>query len=78
MLENPVILPAPETDGFMKKSYSAQGMVPQGVSLVCAECTLLLYFGYSMSQVSCLQRQFLPAVGSVVSFNSVCICLFLK
>ena len=60
--------PAPESNGLMKKRpCSVQGLVPQGVSLMCAVCTLLLCCGSSILQVSHLQRLSLPAVGSVWS-----------
>lgn len=46
MLEKPVMFPAPESNGFIKKiSYTAQSLVLQEVFLVYAVCTLLLCFG---------------------------------
>ena len=63
---------APESNGFVKKrSCSVQGLVLQGVSLMCTTCILLLCSGCSMLQSSCLKRLFLPAVGSVWSLATV-------
>jgi len=46
--------PVPESDGLtMKRSYSAQGLAFQGVSLVCAACALLLSFALSFKPVIC-------------------------
>ena len=57
-------LPAPKSNGFMKKSYTVHGLVLQEVFLVYAMCTLLLY-GCSIPQVSPLQNFSLFAVGTV-------------
>ena len=57
--------PTPESKGFMKKrSYNVQGLAHQEVSLVCAVCTLLLYYGFTTPQVNPLQSFSLPTVGS--------------
>lgn len=49
------------------------------MSLVCAACTLLLYFDCLIFQVSGLQRLFFLAVEqNVVSFNQVCSDLVVK
>ena len=46
MLVGPVMSPAPASNGLMEeRSCSAQSLVLYGVSLVCAECALLLCFG---------------------------------
>ena len=65
MLGKAVNFLAPECQGFMKnRSYSVQGLVFQGVSQLCAECTLLLCFDSSILQASHLQRLSVPAVGT--------------
>lgn len=65
------MLPAPESNGFMKKLYSVHGWVLQGLSLVCAACTLLVSFGCSILWASHLQGLSLPSVGSLVLGQSV-------
>lgn len=72
VLEKLAIFPAPDTNGFMKKrSCSVQWLEVQGVSLVCALCTLLLCFGCSILQATCLQRFYLPTVDNICSLARV-------
>ena len=42
VLGEPVMFLAPESNGFMKRSYNDQGLVLQELSLVYAACNLLL------------------------------------
>lgn len=54
----------PESNALMKKmSYSTQGLMLQGMFLVCSPFTLLLCFGCFIFQASHLQRLYLTTVG---------------
>lgn len=66
MSEKPVMSLISESNGLMKKRpSSAQGLVLQGVSLVCAAYAVLLCSGCSILPASHLQRLSFPDVGSV-------------
>ena len=66
VLGKSIMVPAPESNGFMKKrSDNVQELVLQEVSLIYAVCTLLLCYGCSLFQVSPLQYFSLSAVVSV-------------
>ena len=60
----------PESNCLMKRSCSAQGLALQGVSLVCATCTLLLVH-FSLFKASHLQKLSLSVVGKVCSLALV-------
>ena len=69
--------PAPESNSLMKKSFNAQGLVLQGISLVCAACALsavVFWLLYSSGQLSveallvCYGQCLVPRL-NVVSFN---------
>ena len=59
-----MLFPALESNGFMKKEVIYPSG-PQEIALVYAAYTLILCFGYSISQVSPLQSFYLPAVDVV-------------
>ena len=79
------MFPVPKSNGFMKKRpYTVQGLELQGVSLVCAACTLVLCLtALSLRPVvrtgsPCLQWGIFGLGHSVVSFNYVCSGLLVK
>lgn len=72
MLVKSVTFPAFESNGNIKKrSRTVQGLVLQEVFLVYVVCTLLLYFGCFLPQVTSVESFSLPTVGSVWTLSSV-------